>query len=157
MESPKDKKAAAQSPDPSLAQSTSILFVCIGNSCRSQMAEAFARHLGEGKVRAFSAGSRALGVILPETHEVMAEKGISLDGQRSKGLREVPMDDMDVVVSMGCEVVCPVPAGFKGRVIEWDIPDPYSYDIGYFREVRDEVEQEVKALLDGLPGKKAAK
>jgi arsenate reductase len=78
-----------------------ILFVCVGNSCRSQMAEAFANHLGNGKVQASSAGSAPLGTIIPETHEVMKEKGISLEGQWSKGLPDVPVAEMDAVVSMG--------------------------------------------------------
>jgi arsenate reductase len=76
------------------------------------MAEALANHLGKERVRAFSAGSHPLGLILPETHEVLREKGISLDGHWSKGLDKVPVAQMDVVVGMGCEVQCPVPAGF---------------------------------------------
>jgi arsenate reductase (thioredoxin) len=128
----------------------SILFVCIGNSCRSQMAEAFARDLGGDAVRAYSAGSHPLGWILPDTSAVMAEKGIALDGQRSKGIWEVPVDEMDVVVSMGCEVVCPVPVGFRGRVIEWSIPDPYAHELDFYREVRDQIEAEVKALLASI-------
>jgi arsenate reductase len=127
-----------------------ILFVCVGNSCRSQMAEALANHLGEGWVRARSAGSHPLGEITPETYEVMAEKGILLEGQWSKGLRDVPIDEMDIVVGMGCEVVCPVPAGFQGRVIEWNIPDPYSRDLAFFRSVRDLIERQVTALLSDL-------
>jgi len=138
----------AESPGSPAARPTNILFVCVGNSCRSQMAEAFARHLGGGKIRAFSAGSRPLGVILLETGEVMAERGLTLDGQWSKGMRDVPAGDMDVVGSMGCEVVCPVPAGFRGRVIEWNVPDPYGHELEFYRQVRDQIEEEVKALLD---------
>ena len=126
-----------------------LLFVCLGNSCRSQMAEALARRLGESKVRAWSAGSRPLGYILPETAEVLAEKEISIDGQWSKGLKDVPVGEMDYVISMGCEVSCPVPVGFKGRVIEWNIPDPYGHDLDFFRSVRDLVEQHVRSLLEG--------
>ena len=127
-----------------------ILFVCFGNACRSQIAEALARQLGGEKIQAYSAGSHPLGTILPETFEVMTEKGISLEGQRSKALSEVPVGDMDVVVGMGCDVACPVPAGFKGRLIEWNIPDPYSQDLEYFRGVRDLIERQVRALLNGL-------
>jgi arsenate reductase len=116
------------------------------------MAEAFASRLGAGRVRAWSAGSAPLGRILPETHEVLSEKGISLDGHRSKGVAEVPMADMDAVVSMGCEVTCPVPVGFKGRIVEWDIPDPYGQDLEYFRRVRDMIERQVTALLEELEG-----
>ncbi len=114
------------------------------------MAEALANHLGQGRVRAWSAGSHPLGEIVPLTFEVLREKGISLDGQWSKGLRDVPVAEMDVVVGMGCEVVCPVPAGFKGRVIEWNIPDPYGREIGSYRSVRDLIERQVAALLEVL-------
>jgi arsenate reductase (thioredoxin) len=125
-----------------------ILFVCIGNSCRSQMAEAYANRLGGARVKAWSAGSAPYGEIVPETVTVLAEKGISLDGYWSKSLKDVPVDEMNVVVGMGCEVVCPVPAGFKGRVIEWNIPDPFNRDLSYFRSVRDLIARQVQALLN---------
>jgi len=129
-----------------------VLFVCYGNSCRSQMAEALANHVGAGKVRAFSAGSHPLGVIAQDTYEVLYEKGITLDGHWSKGLRDVPLSEMDVVIGMGREVACPVPAGFKGRVIKWNILDPYGHDRDYFRDVRDLIESEVRRLLADLAG-----
>jgi arsenate reductase len=127
-----------------------VLFVCVGNSCRSQMAEALANHLGEGRVRAWSAGSHPLGEIVPLTYDVLKEKGLSLEGHWSKGMKEVPVAEMDIVVGMGCEVVCPVPAGFKGRVIEWNIPDPFGREIGIYRAVRDTIERQVAALLEEL-------
>jgi arsenate reductase len=85
----------------------------------------------------------------------MREKGISLDGHWSKGLEDVPVAEMDVVVGMGCEVSCPVPPDFKGRVIEWNIPDPYFHGRKLFRTVRDMIEQQVASLLDdlGIPRK----
>jgi protein-tyrosine-phosphatase len=127
-----------------------LLFVCVGNSCRSQMAEALANHLGQGRIRAWSAGSHPLGEIVPLTFDVLKEKGISLDGHWSKGLRDVPVAEMDIVVGMGCEVVCPVPAGFKGRVIEWNVPDPYGREIGFYRSVLDLIARQVAALLEDL-------
>ena len=134
-----------------MAQSTvrplKILFVCVGNACRSQMAEAWANHFGKGQVQAASAGSHPYGSIVGDTYNVMHEKGVSLDGQRSKGVREVPVDEMDVIVGMGCEVVCPVPAGFQGRVVEWEIPDPFGGGIDAFRNVRDMIELKVLELL----------
>ncbi len=120
------------------------------------MAEALANHLGEGRVRAWSAGSHPLGEITPETYEVMREKGISLEGQWSKGLRDVPLSEMDVVVGMGCEVVCPVPSGFRGRMIEWNIPDPYGHDLAFHRTIRDLIERQVSALLSDLDESRAA-
>jgi protein-tyrosine-phosphatase len=128
--------------DNSKARPLNMLFVCVGNSCRSQMAEALAIHWGQGQVRAWSAGSHPLGRIVPETYDVLQEKGLSLDGHWSKGLDAVPISDMDVVVGMGCEVSCPVPVGFKGRVVEWSIPDPYGGDLDDFRAVRDLIESE---------------
>jgi arsenate reductase len=127
-----------------------ILFVCIGNSCRSQMAEAYANQFGDGRVQAFSAGSHPLGAIAAETYEVMREEGISLEGQSSKGVREVPVGEMDIVVGMGIEVACPVPADFKGRVVEWHVPDPYGHNLETFRDVRDVIEGQVVALLAEL-------
>jgi arsenate reductase len=127
-----------------------ILFVCVGNACRSQMAEAWAKHFGEGLVEASSAGTYAFGSIPKDTCTVMSERGISLDGQRSKGLRDVVMAEMDVVVSMGCEVACPLPAGFKGRVVEWNIPDPFGRGKESFRNVRDMIEWQVLELLTEL-------
>jgi len=127
-----------------------ILFVCVGNSCRSQMAEALAKSLGEGRIEAWSAGSNPLGRIVAETYTVLEEKGISLEGHRSKHLSDVPTGDMDVVVGMGCEVVCPVPMGFKGRVIQWNIPDPYGQGLDSFRAARDMIERQLRALLADL-------
>ena len=114
------------------------------------MAEALANYLGAGRVRAWSAGSHPLGEIAPETYEVMGEQAISLEGQWSKGLRDVPLAEMDVVVGMGCEVECPVPSGFKGRIIEWNVPDPYGHELPAYRGVRDLIERQVKALLSDL-------
>jgi protein-tyrosine-phosphatase len=129
-----------------------VLFVCYGNSCRSQMAQALANQLGEGKVRAFSAGTHPLGVISQDTCAVLREKGITLDEHWSKGLRDVPISEMDVVVEMGYEVKCPLPADFKGQLIRWHIPDPYFLDRDCFREVCDLIESEVRRLLADLGG-----
>jgi len=130
-----------------------ILFVCYGNSCRSQMAEALANQLGDGKVQAFSAGTHPLGSIALDTHAVLLEKAIAMTGHWSKGLEDVPISEMDVVVEMGYGVHCRLPAEFKGQVIQWQIPDPFSLDRSYFREVRDLIESEVRTLLAKLsPG-----
>ena len=114
------------------------------------MAEAWANHFGKGRVQASSAGSHPFGSIVEDTYTVMSEKGISLDGHWSKGLRDVAVAEMDVVVGMGCEVDCPVPAGFKGRVVEWEIPDPFGRGIESFRNVRDMIERQVLELLADL-------
>jgi len=127
-----------------------VLFVCYGNSCRSQMAEALANQLGKGKVQAFSAGTRPLGEISPDTRVVLGEKDIALDEHWSKGLGDVPLPEMDVVVEMGAGVKCPLPADFKGRLIRWHIPDPFLLGREHFRDVRDLIEGEVRRLLADL-------
>ena len=124
-----------------------ILFICVGNACRSPMAEGWAKYHGKGKVVAFSAGTFPYGSIIEDAYTVMKEKGISLEGQRSKGLRDLAVAEMDIVVRMGHEVQCTLPAGFKGRVVDWDIPDPTGHGVDTFRDIRDLIEEEVLSLL----------
>ena len=122
-----------------------ILFVCIENSGRSQMAEAFARRLGGGRVEAFSAGSRPSGRVHAKTLALMREIGYNLSDHRSKGLVDVPQDGYDFVVTMGCGDACPwIPAR---RHIDWDIPDPKDLPDDEFRKVRDEIAARVQELI----------
>ena len=125
-----------------------VLFVCVENSGRSQMAEAFARALGGRGVEAASAGSKPSGQINPQTIRFMSERDISLGGQHSKGLDEIPPGEWDYVVTMGCGDACPwVPARHRE---DWDLPDPKELDDTGFRRVRDEIEDRVRELLKGL-------
>jgi protein-tyrosine-phosphatase len=120
------------------APAPALLFVCVENSCRSQMAEGFARAIGGARVGAFSAGSRPSGVVNPRAIELMREKGIDLTVQRSKGLGELPGLHWDYVVTMGCGDACPVlPARHR---LDWDLPDPKHLDDDGFRAVRDRIE-----------------
>lgn len=139
--------AAVLMSRPSQPRPLRILFVCVGNSCRSQMAEALARDLAGSQVAAYSAGSSPLGRIVAPTYDVMAEIGIGLDGQWSKGLADVPAANADVTVTMGCEVFCPVPAGYRGKIVEWNIPDPYLSGLESYRAVRDQIEHELRELF----------
>ena len=126
-----------------------LLFVCVENSCRSQMAEAFARMDGGAGVEAHSAGSRASGVVNPGAVRTMAELGYDLASHRSKTPADLPEGPYDVVVSMGCGDACPtVPAD---RREDWDVPDPKTMDEAGFRAVRDEIRDRVRALLASLP------
>ena len=129
-----------------------VVFVCLGNSCRSQMAEAWARHLGAGGVEAMSAGVRPLGFISEETIEVMSEKGISLEGQKSKGLDAIHWQQVDVLVNMSPYSRDTVAPSFAGRRIEWKVRDPFDEPIESFREVRDQLEKLVRKLLKDLQG-----
>ena len=122
-----------------------VLFVCVENSCRSQMAEGFARELGKDTVEAYSAGSHPSGKINPDAVKVMQEAGIDIAAQRSKGFKELPAVKFDYVVTMGCQDVCPlVPSRTH---IDWDIENPKGKSIYFFRAVRDKIEQKVKSLL----------
>jgi arsenate reductase (thioredoxin) len=122
-----------------------ILFVCIENSCRSQMAEGFARAIGGDRVRAFSVGSRPSGRVNDHAIAFMKEKGIDISSQHSKGIEALPTLNWDYIVTMGCDDACPtLPAR---RRLDWDLPDPKHLDDAGFREVRDRIEREVRAVI----------
>jgi arsenate reductase (thioredoxin) len=125
-----------------------VIFVCVENSNRSQMAEAFACIHGAGKVEAFSAGSRPSGRINPEAVESMSEIGYDLTMHASKGLDTFNGQEFDAAVTMGCGDECPLVVA--KRRLEWQIPDPKALPPEQFREVRDLIEAKVKELLRGL-------
>ncbi len=119
--------------------------MCVQNSCRSQMAEGFARHHGGAGVETRSAGSRPSGTVDPRAVAFMAERGVDITAQRSSSVDEVPAEPFDAVVTMGCGDACPhVPAA---RRLDWDLPDPKELDDAGFRAVRDEIERRVLELL----------
>jgi len=122
-----------------------ILFVCVENSNRSQMAEAFTRMHGGDRVEAFSAGSRPSGVINPKAIEAMREKGYDLTLHKSKSLNDLPDVQWDAAFTMGCGDECPM---LRAKLrADWQIPDPKNLPPEQFREVRDLIENKVKALL----------
>ena len=123
----------------------SILFVCVENSNRSQMAEAFARMHGGERVQVASAGSRPSGRINPKAVEAMRELGYDLTTHASKGLDEFNGTPVDVAVTMGCGDECPLV--IADRRVDWQIPDPREMSPGEFRGVRDLIEMKVRELL----------
>ena len=125
-----------------------ILFVCVENSNRSQMAEAFARIHGAGKVEAFSAGSRPSGRVNPKAVEAMREVGYDLTTHTSEGLGEFNGKEVDVAVTMGCGDECPLVLA-KQRV-DWQIPDPRDMTPDEFRGVRNLNEAKLKELIASL-------
>ena len=126
-----------------------VLFVCVENSNRSQMAEAFARLHGAGRVEAYSAGSRPSGCVNPRAVEFMAERGYDLTAHRSKGLADLPPGEFEVVVGMGCgDEGCPLVKARRHE--EWGIPDPKEMPPEQYRQVRDQIERKVKELLASL-------
>ncbi|HEY5850450.1 MAG TPA: arsenate reductase ArsC [Lysobacter sp.] len=124
-----------------------VLFVCVENANRSQMAEAFAHIHGGDTVEALSAGSRPSGVINPKAIRFMSELGYDLSGHDSKSLDQVD-GEFDAVITMGCGDNCPwVPAR---RREDWALPDPKHMDDEGYRAVRDDISRRVKALLAEL-------
>lgn len=122
-----------------------LLFVCVENSNRSQMAEAFARIHGGEKVEAFSAGSRPSGKVNPKAIESMREIGYDLSRHQSKSLSEIPDVEFDFVATMGCGDECPFVRAKQRE--DWDIPDPKEMPPEEFRAVRDLIERRVKETL----------
>jgi arsenate reductase (thioredoxin) len=122
-----------------------FLFVCVENSCRSQMAEAFARIYGGKGVEAFSAGSRPSGVVNPKAIESMREIGYDLATHESKSLDDLPDIEWDFVATMGCGDECPFVR--TKRREDWQIPDPKEMNAADFRQVRDEIGEKVWSLL----------
>ncbi len=130
------------------SRSKRVLFVCVENSNRSQMAEAFARMLGGSQVQAYSAGSRPSGTVNPRAIESMKALGYDLTAHRPKSLTDVPQGAYDAVVSMGCGDACPF---IVARLREqWDIPDPWELGPEEFRRVRDTIRAKVTDLLSRL-------
>jgi protein-tyrosine-phosphatase len=125
-----------------------LVFVCVENSNRSQMAEAFARHYGGDAVEAYSAGSRPSGTVNPKAVAAMAELGYDLTAHRSKSLADLAGVDFDVAVTMGCGDACPFINA--NRREDWAIPDPREMPPERFREVRALIETKVKELLASL-------
>jgi protein-tyrosine-phosphatase len=125
-----------------------VLFVCVENSCRSQIAEAFARIHGGDALEAYSSGSRPSGVVNPKAIETMSEIGYDLSTHTSKSLDEIPNVTYDFVATMGCGDECPF---IRASVREdWQIPDPKNMPPDEFRAVRDEIERRVKEMFESL-------
>jgi protein-tyrosine-phosphatase len=125
-----------------------VLFVCIENSCRSQIAEAFARIHGSGVIKPYSSGSRPSGTVNPKAVASMKEVGYDLSSHKSKSLSEIPDIEYDYVITMGCGDACPFVKA-KHRE-DWGIPDPKDMDEKGFRGVRELIEEKVKELVHPL-------
>lgn len=125
-----------------------LLFVCIENSNRSQMAQAFAKIHGGKHIEAYSAGSRPSGKVNPKAIAAMKELGYDLTSHDSKSLDDIPQGEYDAAVTMGCGDACPMV--HARRRIDWQIPDPRHMEQDDFRQVRDLIESKVKELLAEL-------
>jgi arsenate reductase len=133
-----------------------VLFLCVANSARSQMAEAIARRLGGGALRVQSAGSRPA-YVHPVALEVLAEVGVDASSQWSKSVREIDPETVDVVITLCAAEECPLFLGEAER-LHWPLPDPVAGDVATtvesFRRIRDEIEARFVAWMAerGIPG-----
>lgn len=126
----------------------SILFVCVENSNRSQMAEAFAKMHGKGKVNVYSSGSRPSGKVNPKAIAAMQELGYDLNLHVSKSLDEIPNIEYEYAITMGCGDECPfVKAKYRD---DWKLDDPKNMEPAAFNKVRDEIEARVKNLFQKM-------
>lgn len=128
-----------------------IAFICIGNSCRSQIAEGFAKQMGkeflDKKIEIYSAGTYPAYEVNPDAIAVMKEKEIDITSQYPKPISKIPPDP-DIVITMGCGVECPyLPSSYRE---DWGIEDPVGMPIEFFREVRDVIDSKVKHLIDSV-------
>jgi arsenate reductase len=130
-----------------MAKPIRILFVCTGNSCRSQMAEGWANHFGKGRVEAFSAGVSPIGVV-PATVEVMAEAGVDISAQRSKSVDVFVGEEFDYIITL-CDNArenCPYFPG-EAKRLHWPIDDPYGRDLGAYRRARDDIRRRLEEFF----------
>jgi arsenate reductase (thioredoxin) len=125
-----------------------VLFVCVHNAGRSQMAAALLDHHARGRVHVRSAGSAPAGDINPAVVEVMAEVGLDLAKEFPKPLTDEVVEAADVVITMGCGDACPVYPG--KRYLDWELTDPAGLRVEQVRLIRDEIDRRVRALLDEL-------
>jgi len=131
-----------------------MLFVCVGNSCRSQMAEALARHRAGDVIEPLSAGISPLGSVAEMTRRVLLERGVRTDGLFSKGLRDVDRDTADLIINM-----TGIPGGslFPGANVEdWEIEDPYGEDLATYHRICDDIEEKILELAARFRAARAA-
>jgi protein-tyrosine-phosphatase len=138
------------SPSEQTSAKPSVLFVCVHNAGRSQMAAGFMTHLGQGRVEVLSAGSAPKDSINPIAVEAMAEIGIDISNNSPKVLTSGAVEQSDAVITMGCGDVCPFYPG--KRYEDWVLDDPAGQGIESVRVIRDEIKARVEALLAELLG-----
>ena len=131
-----------------MSNKPTVLFVCVHNAGRSQMAAGFMAHIGEGGVEVLSAGSAPKDSINPVAVQAMAEKGIDISNRKPKVLTDSSVQQSDVVITMGCGDACPFYPG--KRYEDWKLDDPAGQGIEAVRLIRDEIEGKVKELLSEI-------
>jgi len=125
-----------------------VLFVCIGNSCRSQMAEGFAKKFGNDCIAAQSAGLSPASIVQDDTHRTMLKRGVALTGQFPKGIELLTREPFDLIVNMSGH---PLPR-MNGRVVDWSVKDPIGMSEEFYETVADQIEQRVMRLIVEMRG-----
>ncbi|MGP3732165.1 arsenate reductase ArsC [Streptomyces sp. GDS52] len=139
---------------PAVPAAPSVLFVCVHNAGRSQMAAAFLTHLGGDRVQVRSAGSAPADAVNPAVVEAMNEAGIDISAETPKVLTVAAVRSSDVVITMGCGDACPY---FPGkRYLDWQLDDPAGQGVAAVRPIRDEIERRIRGLLAELGIESAA-
>ncbi|MEV6977504.1 arsenate reductase ArsC [Kitasatospora sp. NPDC093806] len=139
---------------PSVPSVPSVLFVCVHNAGRSQMAAAFLTHLGRDRVLVRSAGSAPADTVNPAVVEAMREVGVDISAETPKVLTTEAVQASDVVITMGCGDACPY---FPGkRYLDWQLDDPAGQGVAAVRPIRDEIERRIRGLLADLAVEPAA-
>lgn len=132
----------------SSVEKPSVLFVCVHNAGRSQMAAAFLSHLSEGRIEVRSAGSQPANTVNPAAVEVMNELGIDMSAETPKILTTEVVKDSDVVITMGCGDTCPI---FPGKRYEdWKLDDPAGQGVDAVRPIRDDIRARIETLIAEL-------
>ena len=148
MSSPRTIPTPGAETKPRMSDKPSVLFVCVHNAGRSQMAAGFLTHLGGGQIEVRSAGSLPGEQVNPSAVEAMAEVGIDISKQTPKVLTTDAVQASDVVITMGCGDACPI---FSGkRYLDWELGDPAGQGVEAVRPIRDEIRVRVQALLAEL-------
>lgn len=125
-----------------------VLFVCVENSCRSQMAEAFGKMLGEGIIEAYSSGSHPSGKVNERAIAAMKDAGYDLTTHTSKSLKDIPQVEYDYAITMGCGDECPYVYAKKRD--DWNIPDPKHMEMEAFNNVRDTIRGKVARIIEEI-------
>lgn len=125
-----------------------VLFICVENACRSQMAEAFGNIYGQGIIVSFSSGSKPSGQVNPKAIKAMKELGYDMENHSSKSLDEIPQTTYDYVITMGCGDECPY-IKTKKR-INWQVSDPKDLEATEFNLIRDQIKDNVLSLIKGI-------
>ena len=125
-----------------------VLFMCVHNAGRSQMAAGFLKHATENKVKVFSAGSKPANELNPAAVEAMAEIGIDISQNIPTQFNESLMEEVDIVITMGCGDTCPILPG--KNYLDWQLDDPASQKIEKVREIRDQIENKVRLLTEEI-------